>query len=183
MISRSGSITTGSPMSSRAFREQVTFSPSDLTAHLECQHLARLELQVKRGELARPFRPNPHAELIRRKGEEHEHTYFERLRAEGKIIVEPQGAADTDRTIREARADVIYQPRLEHDGWRGFADFLERQPDGTYCNGVNAFRTVEAPQPRPRSSSISSRRSRSSMSPSFRPPRLGSTCNRRLRSC
>ena len=40
----------------------------------------------------------------------------------------------TEEAIRERAADVIYQAYLvSADGrWRGFADFLERRPDGTY---------------------------------------------------
>ena len=28
--------------------------------------------------------------------------------------------------------DVVYQAVFSHNGWRGLADFLERQPDGSY---------------------------------------------------
>ena len=40
----------------------------------------------------------------------------------------------TESAIRIAAADVIYQPYLvdEQGRWRGFADFLERLPGGTY---------------------------------------------------
>src|SRR5262249_13519524 len=41
-------------------------------------------------------------------------------------------ARRTEEVIRAASADVIYQPCLASDGWRGYADFLELQPDGTY---------------------------------------------------
>ncbi len=34
--------------------------------------------------------------------------------------------------MRAGEAEVIYQPYLSDGTWRGFADFLERQPDGTY---------------------------------------------------
>src|SRR5438552_4032211 len=71
-----------SAMTGTDFRE-LTFSPSDLTAYLECHHLARLELEVKRGERVRPVVENLQAELIRRKGEEHEGAYVARLRADG----------------------------------------------------------------------------------------------------
>jgi predicted RecB family nuclease len=108
------------------------FSPSDLNAFVACSHLTTLQLAVARAELKRPFRLNLHADLIRRKGDEHERRYLERFRAEGKTIAEPQTAAETEEAIRAAEADVIYQARLEDDGWRGIADFLERLPDGSY---------------------------------------------------
>jgi predicted RecB family nuclease len=111
---------------------QLVFSPSDLSAFLACPHLTSLQVAVAYGREPKPFRPNPHADLIRRKGDEHEEAYLERLRADGKRIAEPKGGPTaTEATIRE-RPDVVYQPELAHDGWRGFADFLELQPDGTY---------------------------------------------------
>ncbi len=91
-----------------------------------------LELAVAGGELKRPFRVNLHAALIQRKGEEHERRYLEELRTEGKTIAEPATAREAEAAIRAHQADVIYQARLEHDGWRGIADFLERLPDGSY---------------------------------------------------
>jgi predicted RecB family nuclease len=108
-------------------------SPSLLNSFLECEHLVALELAAARGDVARPAVENAQAELIRRKGEEHEAAYLSSLRADGKNVVEPTDAADAARLIREATADVIYQPEFEDSaGWRGRADFLELQPDGTY---------------------------------------------------
>ena len=43
-----------------------------------------------------------------------------------------QARRDTEDAIRAGEADVIYQAYLSDGTWRGFADFLERQPDGTY---------------------------------------------------
>src|SRR5205085_11494000 len=63
----------------------------------------------------------------------HGAAYLAALRLGGRSVVEPQGADDAARLIREATADVIYQPEFEDPaGWRGRADFLELQPDGTY---------------------------------------------------
>src|SRR5437667_375311 len=67
---------------------RITLSPSDLNDHLECPHLTTLALEVARGERSRPFVADEHAELLRRKGEQHERAYLERLRAEGRQIVE-----------------------------------------------------------------------------------------------
>jgi predicted RecB family nuclease len=116
----------------RKFDEQLVCSPTDLSAFLACPHLTVLELAVARGELEKPFRPNLHADLIRRKGDEHERRYLEGLQAQGLTIVEPATATETEAAIQAHEADVIYQARLEHDGWRGIADFLERLPDGSY---------------------------------------------------
>jgi predicted RecB family nuclease len=123
----------------------LQLSPSDLSAHLACPHLTSLSLLVARGELERPRLDSPHRDLIFRKGNEHEAAYLARLEAAGRTIVriptyddESFDAGDarrlTEAAVAAREADVIYQPYLV-DGagrWRGFADFLERQPSGGY---------------------------------------------------
>jgi predicted RecB family nuclease len=119
---------------------QLSLSPSDVTGYLACEHLTTLSLRVARGELEPPAVENEQAELVFRKGREHELAYLERLRAAGKNVVEISLEPDLDweRAARETEAaiaagvDVVYQGVLVADGWRGVADFLERQPDGTY---------------------------------------------------
>jgi predicted RecB family nuclease len=108
-------------------------SPSLLNKLLECEHLFALEMNVRRGALVRPDSDNPQADLIRRKGAEHEAAYIASLRAVVKVTFEPRDAADAERLIREGTAEVIYQP-VFHDpaGWTGRADFLELQPYGGY---------------------------------------------------
>src|SRR5215217_5361860 len=118
----------------------LTFSPSDLSEWLACAHAAALKLRVKRGELARPVVvEDPQADLIRRKGDEHEARYLAELHTAGHSIREiafdhdwDAAARETAEAIRSGEADVIYQACLVDGEWRGFADFLERQPDGTY---------------------------------------------------
>jgi predicted RecB family nuclease len=120
---------------------RLTFSPSDLTGYLACPHLTQLERRVALGHLAKPAGENPEAELVKRKGEEHERIYLDRLRAAGRTVVEislepdldfERAARETEEAIR-SQVDVIYQGVfVDADGWRGVADFLERQPDGTY---------------------------------------------------
>jgi predicted RecB family nuclease len=119
---------------------RLSFSPSDLTAFLACSHLTSLEMAVARGLLPRPGADNPQAELVRRKGDEHERAYLAELRARGLSIIEVElgdeldwdgAAAETARALA-AGIDVVYQGVFVDDGWRGIADFLERQPDGSY---------------------------------------------------
>src|SRR5216117_812393 len=66
----------------------ILLSPSDLNDHVECPHLTTLALEVARGERARPHVADEEAELLRRKGAAHERAHLERLRAEGRTIVE-----------------------------------------------------------------------------------------------
>jgi len=121
----------------------LTFSPSDVTAYLECEHLTQLELKVARGELAKPRVEDPQAELIRRKGDEHEHAYLEQLLADGRDVVTielagPDGEWDWERAAREtqdaiqAGREVVYQAAFLDGEWRGLADFVIRGPDGSY---------------------------------------------------
>jgi predicted RecB family nuclease len=121
----------------------LRLSPTDLANHLACAHLTQLELRVQRGELERPFVDDPFGRIIMAKGNEHEDAYLARLEADGKRVVRmltydddgfdaEQSRADTEEAIRAGEADVIYQAYLTDGTWRGFADFLERLPDGTY---------------------------------------------------
>lgn len=115
----------------------VQLSPTDLTSYLACEHLTTLELLSARGELTKPRR-NEDAELLAKKGIAHETAYLERLRAEGRDVVEIatadglDTAAATTRGAVEEDVDVIYQGVLTDGRWRGIADFLERSADGSY---------------------------------------------------
>src|SRR5947199_3096794 len=111
---------------------RITLSPSDLNDHLECPHLTTLALEVARGERARPCLTDEHAELLRRKGELHERAYLERLRAEGRRIVEitlgepwdfEAAARQTAEAMRAGPA-IIPQATVVHGRRRGRADFL-----------------------------------------------------------
>jgi uncharacterized protein len=118
----------------------IAYSPSDLSDFLACEHLTQLELAVARGGLEEPRLDDPSADLIRRKGDEHEARYLRRLRDEGREIatIDFRSDFDWERAAREtgdalrAGADVVYQACLVDGAWRGFADFLERGPDGGY---------------------------------------------------
>jgi predicted RecB family nuclease len=76
-------------------------------------------------------------DLLRRKGMEHERAWLERLRAEGKSIVEIQecgdwtAAATATEAAMCAGVDVIYQAVSQDGSWRGIADFLVRVPQLT----------------------------------------------------
>src|SRR5262245_9411683 len=115
----------------------LRFSPADLDVFLACEYLTALQLAVARGELTKPWRHNPHADLIRRKGEEHEARYLERLEEDGREVATiafdhdwDAAARATEEAIHEG-ADVVYQAALTDGTWRGFADFIERHLDGS----------------------------------------------------
>jgi predicted RecB family nuclease len=126
----------------RAHENSLSFAPSDLNGFLACPHLTTLEVAAARGEIERPFRVNRHAALIRDKGQEHERGYLRRLLDEGRAVVEIEhgdnGFWDFERMATETEeamrggTDVLYQAAFVDGPWRGLADFVERQPDGSY---------------------------------------------------
>jgi hypothetical protein len=96
------------------------FSPSDLAAFVACPHLTTLQVAVAREELPKPFRHNPHADLIRRKGEEHEAAYLTSLANDVVRIGKPWeigwdvAANATEDAMRDG-APVVYQATLSHE--------------------------------------------------------------------
>src|SRR5206468_8524972 len=111
---------------------RILLSPSDLNDYVDCQHLATLALEVARDERAAPQVADEEAELLRQKGEMHERDFLERLRAEGRSVVEIalgdrwdfEAAADRTVDAMRAGADVISQATFVDGAWRGRADFL-----------------------------------------------------------
>jgi predicted RecB family nuclease len=113
---------------------RILLSPSDLNDYVNCRHLTTLEREVVRGERERPHRSDEGAELLQEKGLDHELHFLERLRAEGRDVVDitmderRDYAGAARRTIEAMRggADVISQATFALDRWRGRADFLLR---------------------------------------------------------
>src|SRR5262245_37150883 len=115
----------------------MVFSPSDLVGFLACPHLTSLERSVAYGEIEKPWRHNPHADLIRWKGQEHEAAYLAALGDDVVRIGKPweigwEAAAEATACAMHDGAPVIYQATFVDGLWRGLADFVERQPDGGY---------------------------------------------------
>ncbi len=139
--------------------DQLLFSPSDLGSFLECEHLTQLELAVALREGRPPSYENSYAELLRRKGQEHEQAYLATLRDAGRAVVEVRldtardFEAGTRRTAEAMRAgaDYIYQAVFFANGWRGIADFLERveRPSVLGAWSYQVLDTKLARHPRP----------------------------------
>ena len=111
----------------QALSGRLILSPSDLNDYVECPHLTTLALEVARGTRTKPFVLNEHGDLLRRKGDEHEAAFLDRLRAEGRQVVNVIGDdrwdfdASARKTIEAMRAgaDVIYQATFVREDWRG----------------------------------------------------------------
>lgn len=118
----------------RAVGNQLRFSPSDLADFIGCEHLTQLALAAALGELSRPSFSNPYADLIRRKGDQHEKAFLNSLLDAGhdvrQISLGDNGdfgaAVDATNGAMRAGASYIYQAAFTVNSWRGVADFLER---------------------------------------------------------
>ena len=84
------------------------------------------------GITCKPDEDDSESQLIATKGVEHEQAFLQRLQDEGHDVeiidnnVEDRGANQTREAMQKG-APYIYQGRLEHDSFGGFADFLVRQ--------------------------------------------------------
>jgi uncharacterized protein len=119
----------------------LILSATDLVGYLACDHLATLELSRVAGLRERPHRrDDPTIEIIQEKGDLHERSYLDALRAGGKSVAEIEKADlrtidDLRRAAEEtldamrAGADVIFQATFFDGRWRGHADFLFRRDD------------------------------------------------------
>lgn len=109
------------------------YSASDLVNFLGCPQATVLDLR----QLSAPvdFPPeDEQAVLLQEKGIAHERAYLDRLRAEGRTVVEipDRGAlserVELTRAAMAAGPDVIYQGALRSGAWHGFSDFLLKAP-------------------------------------------------------
>lgn len=124
------------------YRDKVTgnlvYSPSDLIRFMESPFASWMD----RYHLENPGKLTPDADteeqkLVQETGNQHEHKFVNRLKAEGRDFVEiarrtPDPEADT-RAAMAAGREVIYQACLSLAPFRGHADFLMRtdaQHDG-----------------------------------------------------
>ncbi len=109
------------------------FSATDLVNYLGCRHATYLDTRSLEEDLEKAEADDTMA-LLQRKGLEHEKAYLERLRTEGRNIVEIdrngalQDRAAATRSAMEAGVDVVFQAVLHREPWRGDADFLVRCP-------------------------------------------------------
>lgn len=109
------------------------FSATDLVNYLGCRHATYLDMRSLEEDLEKAEADDT-MRLLQRKGLAHEQAYLERLRSDGREIVE----IDRDGSLQDRAAatwsamsdgvDVIYQAALHREPWRGDADFLVRCP-------------------------------------------------------
>ncbi len=116
----------------------IVVSATDLVGFLDCDHLTTLELgRVADLWVKPPEREDPEVRLLQERGVAHEQAYLERLRDEGRTVVEierpeprtPHGYRAAEAATLAAMRDgagAIYQAVLFDGRWLGYADFLIR---------------------------------------------------------
>jgi len=137
---------------------QLSFSATDLSSHLACNHLTSLRRGVAVGELQPPpSYDDPRAEVLRQRGVEHEQHLLDQLAIDGRTVEtiitpdtpfshrDPMAVAARTRDAMRRGADVIYQGRLEDDGgrWSGYPDFLLRVDQPSALGGWS-YEVVDA---------------------------------------
>lgn len=84
--------------------DTLIFSATDLSNFLACSQLTLLDRLAALGGPKPPKFDDPGAEVLRRRGEQHEQAYLERLEAEGLAVVRIEGVAPANSTAWSARA-------------------------------------------------------------------------------
>jgi hypothetical protein len=111
---------------------KIFLSASDLSTYIACPHATWLSLQEAGGKLKAPQNINAALHALQQKGEAFEAGYIQQLKESGKTIIEIDRKAGREKALQDTinamkqGADIIYQARLEHDIWNGWADFLRR---------------------------------------------------------
>lgn len=117
----------------------IVLAATDITNHLACRHLMQQRLAIVRGERGKP-RPadDPHADLVRERGERHEAAQLARLGAKcgGHVDLSSQNTPCTRKELEAAAAataaamrdgaPLIYQADFFDGRWQGRTDFLRR---------------------------------------------------------
>ena len=140
--------------------DQFLFSPSDLGSFLACEHLTQLELAVALREGRRPSYENAYAELLRRKGQEHEEAFLDgaprsRAAAWSRCAWPPAATSRRGPGAPRRRCGpaptTSTRPSSSRSGWRGIADFLERveRPSALGAWSYQVLDTKLARHPRP----------------------------------
>ena len=94
----------------------IRLSASDLSNFLSCRHISELDKKVLNGQLNKPEFSNPHADVLRERGHEHEKNYLDYLRQEGLEILEipddtPPEKAQT-MTLEAMKMELTSSPKL-----------------------------------------------------------------------
>src|SRR6266568_5041970 len=98
---------------------RLILSATDIVKFAACEHLTQLELYAAAGAIQYPDESNETAEVLQKRGAEHELRYLEYLQKTGREVIElPRAEPDLDALLAADNAtasamrrgvDVIYQ--------------------------------------------------------------------------
>lgn len=137
----------------------MRLSASDLMRFKGCRHATALDLRlIEVGDMA-PRADGAEAELLQRQGDEHELAFLDKLKVDGRRVVEilkdglslEESVRLTFDAMRDG-PDVIFQGALLDGAWGGYSDFLERveRPSdlGTWSYEVVDTKLKRKPDPK-----------------------------------
>jgi predicted RecB family nuclease len=115
----------------RAEGASIRLAATDISNHLACRHLTRLDRAVVEGRLSAPSWRDPALALLQERGFAHERAFLAYLRAAGLEVAEPDeegGRLAPERALEAMRAGAgaIVQAELGRGRWAGRADVLLR---------------------------------------------------------
>lgn len=133
---------------------KFVYAASDLNDYLECHRLTELSTLVAAGKLPRPQIDDPQAELVQRKGDEHERRHLTALQAlhAGDVVSFDRPHAgieayrDAEERTRRAMAQgarIIYQATFFDGRFIGHADFLRRIDDVPSALGSWSYEVID----------------------------------------
>lgn len=140
------------------YQGRTIFSASDLVNFMGCTHATVLDVR----NLATPTTfsaDDEHAALLQLKGIEHEREYLQKLRGDGRSVVEissdgtlEERADATRRAMREGH-DVVYQGAFLVGRWHGYSDFLLKRKGvasdlGSYAYDVADTKLARSAKPK-----------------------------------
>ena len=110
--------------------QKVHFAATDISSHVNRPYLTQLKLKVAIGELKAPVYNSISLDTLREKGQAFENDFLAHLKAQGLSVVEidrdDKNAEALTKKAMQDGADYIYQARLKHDIFYGWADFLRK---------------------------------------------------------
>ena len=108
--------------------EARPLSPTDISAHLACNHLTHLEHLRRNHQLQVALHSDPRLEAMIQRGIEHEEQYVQELEREGLRVVRLPSSRDPAITLAAMQdgVDVIVQAPLGNGAMAGIADVLRR---------------------------------------------------------
>ena len=138
---------------------QPLLSATDLMRFLGCQHAITLDLLYLEGKGPTKKGDDPEAELLQRRGNEHEASHLAALKASGKKVREiDRSGRSLSQALNETRealaegSDIIFQAALLKGMWGGWSDFLVRvdKPSklGPYSYEVADTKLKRKPHPK-----------------------------------